>query len=103
MSCLFLLFVCCCFFVVFCLFVVVVFLFCFVFFFVFFFGGGVVILIFCCFVMVFFWLVLDALDLVRNTKRNSEQTEYVHVRDRKAANHKKRLMGCDICAILPHS
>ena len=61
---------------------------------------------FCFFVVllwVFFWLVLDALDLVRNTKRNSEQTEYVHVRDRKAANRKKRLMGCDICAILPHS
>ena len=70
MSCLFLLFVCCCFFVVFlfvccCRFFV---LFCFVLFcFVFF--GGVVVLFCCCFVMVVIWLVLDALDLVRNTKK----------------------------------
>ena len=44
--------------------------FCFVLFcFVFFLGGGVVVLFCCCFVMVFIWLVLDALDLVRNTKK----------------------------------
>ena len=28
-----------------------------------------VVLFCCCFVMVFIWLVLDALDLVRNTKK----------------------------------
>ena len=64
----FCLFVCCCFFCLFC------------FFFVFFWGGGggcFVLLLFC---YGFLWLVLDALDLVRNTKRNSEQTEYVHIR-----------------------
>ena len=45
-----------------------------------------------CFVVVIFWFVcfslvsaIDALDLVRNT-RNSEQTEYVHIRERGAAN-----------------
>ena len=42
-----------------------------------------------CFVVVFCFLfvsAIDALALVRNTKRNSEQTEYVHIRERGAAN-----------------
>ena len=72
-------------------FVVVV---CFFYYFFFFWGGGLF-----CFVVVvvfFFFLVsaIDALDLVRNTKkefcatqkRNSEQTEYVHIRERGAVN-----------------
>ena len=76
------------FFVVFC---------CFFFFFFFFFlgGGGLfcfVVFLFgfffvCFFFFFFFFFVsaIDALDLVRNT-RNSEQTEYVHIRERGAAN-----------------
>ena len=55
----------------------------------FFLGGGVVLFFcffVCCFFVCFFSVsVIDALDLVRNT-RNSEQTEYVHIRERGAAN-----------------
>ena len=60
-----------------------------VFIFFFFLGGGcfVLLLLFfglfvCCFFLV---SAIDALDLVCNI-RNSEQTEYVHIRERGAAN-----------------
>ena len=81
MSCLFLL-VCCCFFVVFLFFLLLLFLF------IFFLGGGCFILLllfFGLFVCLFLVSAIDALDLVCNT-RNSEQTEYVHIRERGAAN-----------------
>ena len=44
----------------------------------------VVVFFFCLFVL-FLVSAIDALDLVRNT-RNSEQTKYVHIRERGAAN-----------------
>ena len=58
--------------------------------FYFFLGGGGVVLFCCCYFLVclfVFFLVsaIDALDLVCNA-RNSEQTEYVHIRERGAAN-----------------
>ena len=68
----------------------------FVFFIIFFFFGGGGLFCFVVVVVFFFFLVsaIDALDLVRNTKkefcatqkRNSEQTEYVHIRERGAVN-----------------
>ena len=62
-----------------------------------------VVLFCCCFVMVFIWLVLDALDLVRNTKKEFCANRICAHKGPQAANRKKRLMGCDICAILPYS
>ena len=58
------------------------------FYFIFFLGGGGGLFCFVVVVFLLFFLVsaIDALDLVRNTKRNSEQTDYVHIRERGAAN-----------------
>ena len=48
-------------------------------------GCFVLLLFFCLFVVFFLVSAIDALDLVCNA-RNSEQTEYVHIRERRAAN-----------------